>query len=276
MRIKRELKRKETCGSEAIPSTDCIQFLCSDEEEIDSSKEDVANVNILPSDFETLKSSSGWMNDRLINAGLSLLKQRFPNMVGLKNVVSVRTCGFSEECSENEFVQIINCFGNHIVLITNKSCKQNEVKVYDSMRTGDLCIDGKEDIKKILVNDFPDVQQQQGGSDCGLYALAFSFSLCSGTDPANLSYHLDEFRAHYLTCLKKKKITDFPHDKIMKNPGKSLLRRVKVYCTCRLPDTGDNMAQCSKCLEWFYQTCLKSEWEDDKPLPKLWYRPDCR
>jgi len=59
MRIKRELKWKETCESEAIPSSDCIELLHSDEEAIDSSKEDVANVNILPSDFETLKSSTG-------------------------------------------------------------------------------------------------------------------------------------------------------------------------------------------------------------------------
>jgi len=204
-------------------------------------------------------------------------------MVGLKNVVSVCTCGFLEVCSEKEFVQIINCFGNHWIRITNKSYKQNEVKIYDSMRTGDLCIDGKEIItllvktsRKYLSLTFPDVQQQQGGSDCGLYALAFSFSLCSGTDPAKLSHHQDEFRSHYLHCLKNKKITDFPHDKIMKNPGKSLLQRIKVYCTCRLPDTGDNMAQCSRCLEWFHQTCLKNEWEDDKPLPKLWYCPDCR
>jgi len=41
------LKRKETCESEAIPSSDCIEFLHSDEEETDCSKEVVANVNIL-------------------------------------------------------------------------------------------------------------------------------------------------------------------------------------------------------------------------------------
>ena len=43
--------------------------------------------------------------------------------------------------------------------------------------------------RKYLSLTFPDVQQQQGGSDCGLYALAFSFSLCSGTDRAKLVYH---------------------------------------------------------------------------------------
>ena len=64
------------------------------------------------------------------------------------------------------------------------------------MRTGDVCINGKEIItllvrtpRKYLSLTFPDVHQQQGESDCDLYALAFSFSLCSGTDPAKLVYH---------------------------------------------------------------------------------------
>jgi len=46
MRIKRELKRKETCESDAIPSSDYIELLRSDKEDTDNSKKVVANVNI--------------------------------------------------------------------------------------------------------------------------------------------------------------------------------------------------------------------------------------
>jgi len=35
---------------------------------------------------------------------------------------------------------------------------------------------------------FPDVQQQAGDSDCGLYTLAFAYTLCSGIDLAKISY----------------------------------------------------------------------------------------
>ena len=66
------------------------------------------------------------------------------------------------------------------------------------MRTGDLRVNGKEIItlivktsRKYLSLTFPDVQQQQGGSDC----LTFSFSLCSGTDPVKLSRHTVVCRA---------------------------------------------------------------------------------
>ena len=79
MRIKRELKQKESSKSGKSLSNDCIP-LSSDEDEVDS-KAVVANVKVLPVDFKTLKSSTGWMNDRLINAGLSLLKQKFPNTI---------------------------------------------------------------------------------------------------------------------------------------------------------------------------------------------------
>ena len=53
-------------------------------------------------------------------------------------------------------MQIINCFGDHWVCVTNKNCKQNEVKVYDSMRTGDLCLNGKGAIASLVNIIFPD------------------------------------------------------------------------------------------------------------------------
>ena len=158
MKIKRELKQKESSKSGKSLSNDCIP-LSSDKDEVDS-KAVVANVKVLPVDFKMLKSSTGWMNDRLINAGLSLLKQKFPNTIGLKNVISVQTCGFFEEYGKYEFVQIINCFDNHWICFTNKNCNQNEIKVYDSMCTGDVCINGKnyyfasKDTEKIFITDF--------------------------------------------------------------------------------------------------------------------------
>lgn len=101
----------------------------------------IASVKVLSSDFDLLRCLYGWLNDHLINAGLALLKAKFPDTIGLQDVGKAQTCSFAKD--EGEFVQIINCFDNHWVCITNKYCKQNEVKVYDSMCTGDLCLNGK-------------------------------------------------------------------------------------------------------------------------------------
>ena len=39
---------------------------------------------------------------------------------------------------------------------------------------------------KSLTVEFVDVQKQKGGSDCGLFALAFIASICNGQDPTKL------------------------------------------------------------------------------------------
>jgi len=50
---------------------------------------------------------------------------------------------------------------------------------------------------------FPDVQQQAGDSDCGLYTLAFAYTLCSGIDLAKISYKQVELRPHFFAVLNE-------------------------------------------------------------------------
>ena len=114
---------------------------------------------------------------------------------------------------------------------------------------------------------FPDVQQQVGGSECGLYSLAFAYSLCSGKDPARLEYNQAHFHEHLLWCLRKREISDFPHSPIMKNPKKPLWYKFAVYCLCCLPNTGDSMIQCFKCSEWFH-FLHASTWKEELSYPK--------
>ena len=121
---------------------------------------------------------------KVINARQSLLKAKFPDTLGLQDVVRAQTCSFAAE-EEGEFVQIINSFDDHWVCVINKNCKQNEVKMYDSMCIGDLCLYRKEAVASLVRTSrkhffltFSDVQQQDGGCDFGLYAHAFSFFLC--------------------------------------------------------------------------------------------------
>lgn len=45
------------------------------------------------------------------------------------------------------------------------------------------------------------VQWQVGGSDCGLFSLAFATDLCHGIDPTNQKYNQGSMRQHYVNCL---------------------------------------------------------------------------
>jgi len=77
------------------------------------------------------------------------------------------------------------------------------------MHTGDVWLNGKEAIASLVKIRRIDVQQQNGVSDCGLCALAFSYFLYAGTDPAKLTYIQTEFRSHFLHCLMENNLLNF-------------------------------------------------------------------
>ncbi len=265
-RMKRERSRKKA----KIARDACIreEELITIPYDVDEPTEEqicmvFSETNLLHSDIEILESSDKWLNDKLINAGQVLMKEKFGHVAGLQDVGRSNTLTFEDESEESNFIQILNCHGSHWICVTNMNCKPNVVKIYDSMRTGDVPTSTKEVIASLLHLPqsyifliFPDVQQQSGGSECGLYSLAFAYTLCSGKDPATIEYDQSLFRVHFLNCLKERTIASFRHCPRLYIPEEPLWRKFRVYCYCRLPDTGDSMVQCLNCHEWFHFTCV--------------------
>ena len=73
-------------------------------------------------------------------------------------------------------------------------CKPSSIKIYDSLN-GYLPPSIKTVVcnllmttDKIITVTYVNVQYQIEASDCGLFALAFATSLCSGQDPATVRY----------------------------------------------------------------------------------------
>ena len=56
------------------------------------------------------------------------------------------------------------------------------------------------------------VQQQQGTSDCGLYAIAYAVHVANGDDPAKVRFEQRKMQTHFLECLMKK-LEAFPVEK---------------------------------------------------------------
>ena len=54
------------------------------------------------------------------------------------------------------------------------------------------------------------VQQQQGGTDCGLFAIAYALSLASGEDPTHIKFKQEEMRQHLIDCLQADTMLPFP------------------------------------------------------------------
>ena len=110
--------------------------------------------------------------------------------------------------------------GIHIGFLSPVLGANHSVKMYDSMTTGDVSVDAKESIATLLncssrfiMMLFPEVQQQSDGSSCGLFALAFAYTLCEGRDPSGITYLTSKFREHFLRCLHAKEITAFQTEK---------------------------------------------------------------
>lgn len=90
-----------------------------------------------------------------------------------------------------DFVQVINVGGQHWVCSSNIDCPLGIVDVYDSIpvySVGSYSL--RKQIAAILKTPestfqlrFPDVKHQSGGSNCGLFAIAFATALCSSDDP---------------------------------------------------------------------------------------------
>ena len=126
-----------------------------------------------------------------------------------------------------------------------------------------------------------DIQKQAGGSDCGLFAIAFATALANGKQPGisiyinysyqssgpevysinmhtgNYLFQQEAMRGHLIKCLEEGSITDFPVKKIRRK-GTSVKKEetITLYCTCRMPEMRP-MIQCSYCRKWYHILCVQ-------------------
>lgn len=56
----------------------------------------------------------------------------------------------------------------------------------------------------------PVVTQQNNGSDCGVFAIAYAVDLCNGVAPESRQYDRDSMRPHLLKCFINGLLTCFP------------------------------------------------------------------
>ena len=64
-----------------------------------------------------------------------------------------------------------------------------------------------EEVDPHLVVHVPPVQQQNGASDCGVFAIAFAVHKLLGDNLKEIEFDQDQMRNHLLGCLKKRKFS---------------------------------------------------------------------
>jgi Ulp1 family protease len=208
---------------------------------------DLQPFHLSSSDMECLEPGR-WLHDNIITATQRLLQIQYPEINGLQSPVLGQKLAFAVHSNGAKFIQILNVKRNHWIMVTSITCETpNELKIiYDSLPSPDVPFKTQKQIASLFLCScdkinliFPDLQKQEGTSDCGLFSLAFATSVCAGQDPSTIHYIQNKFRSHLASCLKQNEITLFPKQKRKRKTIKGLqVKSIKIYCSCRLPEEG--------------------------------------
>ena len=106
------------------------------------------------------------------------------------------------------------------------------------------------------------IQQQNGGADCGLFAIAVCLSLAVKVDPSKVRWRQMKMRKHLSEIFKSEKIIQFPtiQGKHLKVQNELAQYTISLWCVCRLPTYAFNhMVECPNCQRWYHKPCMGAE-----------------
>jgi hypothetical protein len=172
--------------------------------------------------------TTGWLNDRVIDASMQILKDQF-GANGLQScLVAARPQYFDKQLGP--WAQIVNTKaktgGSHWILLStyweedNSTIDVPVVNLFDSLWTGDTSEDVLETMASIIYTPQGtgeiDVRHmrcdlQPNMSDCGVHCIANLHSILSGVNPTTVRYlDSESMRQHLIECLENKMFTMFP------------------------------------------------------------------
>ena len=120
----------------------------------------------------------------------------------------------------------------------------NKVYIYDSMYFGLLNDEVKVQLASLYRREAPhdlyvnleQIQQQQGGSNCGLFAAAVCMTLSFGGDPTLVKWRQNRMRVHLKERFDAMHLTEFPHTQVkIALKRKTTHTSISLVCVCRLP-----------------------------------------
>ena len=223
----------------------------------------------LRAEDKQLIETGDWLSDRHIAAAQMLLKKEIPKVDGFPKVdgLQLPTLAEAGRCNimVGEGIQILNDSNKHWICVSTIGCPPNTINIYDSL-CGKVSPHIIKQIAALLHCRAPyftirvtSSQLQEGSSDCALFAIASATSLCNGESPNSIRWDQKLMRANLLKSFEQGKMKPFPgwelHDRRIEEEEVVKEQKIKVYCSCRMPQDRKKMAQCVKCNDWFHQTC---------------------
>ncbi len=235
--------------------------------------------------------SGAMLTDTHMHAVHKLLKKQFPGVQGCQSTLLQQNKGFTAVSGEGMYIYLVlhvRVFtvprdATYYIFLTLISAVQihyngavhwvassnvgGELKLYDSKAADVLPSSIDEQLAAIyqghrgstdalMVTRVP-VQQQEGGVDCGLFAVAFAFHLLHGDNIRRLTFDQGKMRRHLVECFERQELKPFPAGR--RNLPRCTTKHffIPLYCTCGMPESFDrNMVECEECEEWFHYKCV--------------------
>lgn len=170
--------------------------------------------NLTENDLETIIDPNGWLDCNIIQQAQVLLQQANPFIDGFQRTTLGPIRNF--DVLSGEFVQILHTGSDHWVTISSIGCQPGIVHLYDSLYNDVILTEVKEQTQDLLGGRLENLtyvptQQQNNGSDCGIFAVAIATCLTLGMSPTHVTFDIPKMRTHLAHCLKQGKIDMFPH-----------------------------------------------------------------
>jgi len=162
-----------------------------------------------------------------------------------------------------EFVQILNTGEGHWVTVSTIGTSHPLVCVFDSLySSAGTRLEAQiasliHTEKPEICLEFMDVPVQAGTYDWP-FAVAFATALALGKRPEDYHFDQSRMRKHLWQCFEERKMELFPYIR-QRRSKKTMVRstqKVPVYCTCRMPEMGERMVECTTCKQWYHVACV--------------------
>ena len=150
------------------------------------------------------------LTDKHINFAQALLRKNYKSLAGLQSTCTLHKSKKIAAKIAPRFLQMIHCRGCHWIVASTLG-SYPKAMVYDSLYTS-IDEETLALLKKMLgfkvVIELGSGPKQDGTTDCGLYAIATSVSLATGSQPKD--FIQPSMRDHLLLCFENFTLSTFP------------------------------------------------------------------
>ena len=189
-------KKAKICGTNVVSQSDKIWV-------------QINRIRLTTTDKHII-SSGRKLNDLHINFAHHILKHQFPSLKRLQNTL------YQSKKQPGEYptnkVQIVHSRGDHWIVASTINSVNNKVNVYDSVYSSLDRSSCAEVFSGTIApcSDGRDSKKQDGGCDCGLFAIAVATALAFRQDAKTLTFEQTLMRPRLIQCFEKRELTPFP------------------------------------------------------------------